>query len=171
MPAAVKAALRCQCVSLTSPAGTPSPGPPVFCVCVYVCMCVMMINTFVLKANRELLCVCISVCVCLALCVTDHVLASVWLCKCVFGCLCASVVSTPGTLLAVTSMIVVYSFGILHLVPDVHQPLSVLVRSFWFNLVSQITFAVNMFWNVLKSREAVASPLPNINYNNTMNLF
>ena len=68
--------------------------------------------------------------VCLALCVSDHVPASVWLCECVFACLCASVVSTPRTLLAVTSMIVVYSFDILHLVPVLHQPLPVLVRSF-----------------------------------------
>lgn len=34
-----------------------APGPPVCCVCV----CVMMINTFVLEASRELLRVCISV--------------------------------------------------------------------------------------------------------------
>lgn len=63
MTAAVKAALRCQCVSLTSPAGAPTPAHP---CSAFVCMCVMMINTFVLKANRELLCVCIrvSVCVC-----------------------------------------------------------------------------------------------------------
>jgi len=34
------------------------------CVCVCVYLCVMMINTFVLKANRELLFVCVCVCVC-----------------------------------------------------------------------------------------------------------
>lgn len=84
-----------------------------------------MINTFVLKANRELLCVCI--CACLVLCVSYHVGPY----GCVSACLCASVVSTHCTLLAVTSMIVVYSFGISHDVPDVHQPLSVLVQIFW----------------------------------------
>lgn len=57
-----KAAPRCQCVFLTSPAGTPTPAHPFS-----VCVCVMMINTFVLKANRELLCVCI--CVSLYVCV------------------------------------------------------------------------------------------------------
>lgn len=70
------------------------------------------------------------VCVCLPLRVSEHVLASVRLCECAFVCLCASVVSTPHTLLAAATMIVVYSFDILHLVPVVHQPLSVLVRSF-----------------------------------------
>lgn len=96
----------------------------------------MMINTFVLKANRELLCcclclLCVFVCVCVALCVSDHALASAWLCQCVvLACLRASIASTPRTLLAVTGVIVVYSFDILHLVPAVHHPLSVLVRSF-----------------------------------------
>ena len=68
MIAAVKAGLRCQCVSLTSPSGTPTLAHPCstfLCVCVCVCVCVMMINTFVLKANGELMCVCICVCVCL----------------------------------------------------------------------------------------------------------
>lgn len=67
MTAAVAAALRCQCVSLTSPAGTPTPGPPCSS---FVCMCVMMINTFVLKANREFLCV---LCVCAHLCLAVRV--------------------------------------------------------------------------------------------------
>lgn len=69
-------------------------------------------------------------CVRLPLCVSDHVLASVWLREGVFACLRASVVSMARTLRAATSMIVVYSFDILHLVPIVHQPLSTLVRSF-----------------------------------------
>lgn len=61
MTAALKAAPRCQCVSLTSPAGTPTPAHP---CSPFVCMCVMMINTFVLKVNRELLCKCLCLCVC-----------------------------------------------------------------------------------------------------------
>lgn len=130
MTAALKAALRCQCVSLTSPAGSPTPAHP---CSTFVCMCVMMINTFVLKVNRGLLCVwvCVSVYVYVRVwCVGEHVLASMWPCECVSAYLCASVVSMPRTLLAVSSMIVVYSSDILHLVPVVHQPLSVLVRSF-----------------------------------------
>lgn len=68
---------------------------------------------------------------CVCVCVSDHTLASAWLCKCVvLACLRASIASTPHTLLAVTSVIVVYSFDILHLVPAVHQPLSMPVRSF-----------------------------------------
>lgn len=125
MTAAVKAALRCQCASLTSPAGAPTPAHP---CSAFVCMCVMMINTFVLKANRELLCVriCVSACVYLAVLVS----ACLPPCGCASACLCASVVSKPRTLLAVSSVIVVYSFDILHLVTIVHQPLSVPARSF-----------------------------------------
>ncbi len=99
-------------------------------VSAFVCMCVMMINTFVLKANRELLCVCIRMSVCLCVSVIMCSPSSGCVRVRVFACLCASLVSMPRTLLAATSMIVVYSFDILHLVPVVHQPLPVLVRSF-----------------------------------------
>lgn len=70
------------------------------------------------------------VCVCLSVSVSMGFPLHGCLFECVLACLCASVASIPRTLLAVTSMIVVYSFDILHLVPVVHQPLSVLVRSF-----------------------------------------
>lgn len=46
-----------------------------------------------------------------------------------FGCIRIFYASYPPTV-AVTIVIVVYSLDILHLLPGVHQPLSVLVRSF-----------------------------------------
>lgn len=50
----------------------PPPPPPHWPTrALFVCMCVMMINTFVLKANRELSCTCISPCVCVCACTSS----------------------------------------------------------------------------------------------------
>lgn len=72
----------------------------------------------------------VFVCVCVSVSVSMGFPLHGCLYKCVLACLCASLASIPRTHLAVTSMIVVYSFDILHLVLVVHQPLSVPVRSF-----------------------------------------
>lgn len=80
MTAALKAAPRCQCVSLTSPAGSPTPAHP---CSPFVCMCVMMINTFVLKVNRGLLCVSVSVYVCVCACLRVAVRAHCCLLVCI----------------------------------------------------------------------------------------